>query len=193
MTCIVGLVHKNGVTLAADSIATGGTLTEENRTPKLALLETTQVCDNHTLTPINIGIGYTSSYRMGDLLKYNFNPPKIEKDQDANEYLVKSFVPELIECFDKHHFTKTHSGVKEGGEFLVAIKKRLFIVQGDFSILEPSSGFSSVGSGSYVALGALYSAKKNKVAADLAVVQAVEAASAYTTSVGGKITTLAVQ
>lgn len=192
MTCIVGIVSQNGVLLGADSLASSGSVKEEALTPKLTGIVVSQAVDDHKSVPIKLGIGYTSSYRMGDLLKYSFDPPDIEKDQDANEYLVKLFIPELIACFDKHHFTKTSSGVKEGGEFLVALKNRLFIVQSDFSVLEPSAGYSSVGSGSTVALGALYACNAVNTPVSDAMSIVLAAASEFTTSVGGRISTLLV-
>lgn len=192
MTCIVGVIGNKQVILAADSLASTAHTKEEVLTPKLISLETTEIIDNHMLNPVKIGIGYTSSFRMGDILTYNFSPPKIQKNQPLTEYMVKEFIPELIDCFDKHSFTRSVNAVKEGGCFLVAIKERLFIVQTDFSVLEPTTGYSAVGSGSDLALGSLHTSAMLIQDAKQAAELAVKAASQFCTSVGGAVNLMVV-
>jgi ATP-dependent protease HslVU (ClpYQ) peptidase subunit len=122
---------------------------------------------------------------MGDILRYNFTPPPIEAGEDENEYLVKDFIPELIKCFEEHSFAKNKDGTKSGGSFLVGLRNRLFNVQDDFSVLEPSCGYISVGSGQEFAMGAMYAQPKPIDAPSEAVLLAIKAASEFSTTVGG--------
>jgi ATP-dependent protease HslVU (ClpYQ) peptidase subunit len=184
MTCIVGLAHSDGVYIAADSLGSGGGVGQEYNTPKLVKLDVFQKQDL-SLTKIFLGIGYTSSYRMGDILRYNFTPPPIEVGEDENEYLVKDFIPELIKCFEEHSFVKSKDGTKSGGSFLIGLRNRLFNVQDDFSVLEPSCGYISVGSGQEFAMGAMYAQPKPIDAPSEAVLLAIKAASEFSTTVGG--------
>ncbi len=186
MTCIVGLVSKGEVYLAADSLGSGNGVKQEYKTPKLVKLDIFEKKDL-SLAKIPLGIGYTTSYRMGDLLRYNFTPPTIEVGEDENEYLVKEFIPALIECFDEHSFARTKEGNKSGGNFLVGIRGRLFIVQDDFSVLEPELNFASVGSGQEFALGSLYAYMKISLDPVEKVHAAVDAAIEFSTTVGGTV------
>lgn len=184
MTCVVGLTEGNRVYLAADSLGSGNGVKQQYKTPKLQILTVLQVDELQNST-IQLGIGYTTSYRMGDILRHILKPPKIGISEDENEYLVSKFIPELINCFDDHSYTKSKDGVKTGGYFLVGLRGRLFLVQDDFSVLEPSSGYTSIGSGQEFALGSLYSSCSSSAA--VRVVEAVAAASCFSTTVGGDI------
>lgn len=186
MTCIVGLASMGSVYIAADSLGSGNGAKQEYKTPKLAKLEVFEKKDL-SLTKINIGIGYTSSYRMGDILRYAFTPPPIEVGEDENEYLVKDFIPELIKCFEEQSFAKVKDGSKSGGNFLVGLRGRLFVVQDDFSILEPSLNFAAIGSGQEFALGSLYAYMKISLDPVEKVHAAVDAAIEFSTTVGGTI------
>lgn len=186
MTCIVAIAGSPAV-LAADSLGSTSYSKQEYQNKKVITLTCARQNEDFSSTPVKIGIGYTSSFRMGDLLTYCFKPPTIDINQDTLDYLVCSFIPSIITCFDTHHYSRNKDGSKWGGVFLVAVEHRIFIVQDDFSVLEPTCGFASVGSGSEIALGALYA---NKDTAINRAKLAVEAASMFTPSVGGAIHTL---
>lgn len=183
MTCIVAIAGSPTV-LAADSLGSTNYSKQEYHNKKIITLNCSRQIQDFTSTAVTIGIGYTSSFRMGDLLTYRFKPPSIDINQDCLDYLVSSFVPRVIDCFDTNHYSRNKDGAKSGGVFIVALEHRIFIVQDDFSVLEPTCGFASVGSGSEVALGALYASTGNNVERAML---AVEAASCFTPSVGGKI------
>ncbi len=186
MTCIAGIALRGRVFIGADSLGSGNGVKQAYITPKLALLDVFEKRDL-SLTKIHLGIGYTTSYRMGDLLRYNFTPPPIEHDEDENKYLVTDFIPELIKCFDDHSFARTKEGSKSGGNFLVGIRKRLFHVQEDFSVLEPTCGYTAVGSGQEFALGALYAYRRTMDDPEKAIVGSIRAASEFCTTVGGTV------
>mgnify|MGYP001006427156 FL=1 len=126
MTCIVGVVGNNGVVLAADSLGSGGNNKQEYLTSKLISLEVGEQVSDLNYQTLGIAVGYTSSFRMGDLLKHRFVPPVLKSDTDLERYMVAEFIPAVIKCFDENHYTTTDKGAKEGGNFLVAIKGRLF-------------------------------------------------------------------
>jgi hypothetical protein len=184
MTCIVGLARKDSVYLGSDSLGSGNGVKQVYSTPKLVKLDVFEKRDL-SLSKIVLGIGYTTSYRMGDILRYNFTPPPIEVDEDENEYLVKDFIPDLIKCFEEHAFAKIKEGNKSGGNFLVGLRKRLFHVQEDFSVLEPICGYTSVGSGQEFAMGALFAYGKAMVDPEKCVIGAIKAAAEFSTTVGG--------
>ena len=63
MTCIVGLVHADGVTIGADSAGCDGAWGIVTRAD-------TKLFHNGPFL-----FGFTSSFRMGQLLRYAFKPP----------------------------------------------------------------------------------------------------------------------
>lgn len=186
MTCIVGFSIRGSVYLGSDSLGSGNGVKQVYCTPKLVKLDVFEK-KHLSLSKISMGIGYTSSYRMGDILRYNFTPPAIEAEEDENEYLVTDFIPELIKCFDEHSFAKTKEGTKSGGNFLVGFRKRLFHVQEDFSVLEPSCGYTAVGSGQEFAMGAMYAYRRSIDDPEKAVIGSIKAASEFCTTVGGTV------
>ena len=55
----------------------------------------------------NFLIGYTSSFRMGQILRFNFNPLKYvpEIHNDEYEYMCTDFIDEVRVCFREGGYT----------------------------------------------------------------------------------------
>lgn len=155
MTCIVGLLKDGVVYMAGDHIATDGYCNEVQKRSK--------VFRNGDFI-----IGYTESFRMGQILEHKWEPPKLKKGtKDVTSYIVKSVIPSLIECFDKNKFIRSVSdsdsatkrsisGQVYGGEFLLGYKNHLYKVESDFSVLECVNNYDAVGAGEEYAKGALF-------------------------------------
>jgi len=109
----------------------------------------------------NVVMGSTSTFRHIDLLKYAdslFNEVDFYKDTKLDhKYMVTKFTPNLIKLFDDG--IKSEKSEDKGANFIIGAKNKLFEVQGDYSILEPSDGYTSVGCGEDIAMGSLYSTK----------------------------------
>lgn len=158
MTCIVGFVDKNYRTcyMAGDHIGTDGysKLNYNNQ----------KVFKNGEFL-----IGYTTSFRMGQLLQYKWKAPTRNKTtKDDLEYLVNQVVPSFIKLFRDNGFlsseseatardskTNTTSGAISGGQFLIGYRGRLYTVQSDFAVLEEARGYAACGCGQDYAIGAL--------------------------------------
>ncbi len=143
MTCIVGYVHENKVYLGGDSAGVSGLETTVRKDPK--------VFENKKFV-----MGFTSSFRMGDILKYRFTPPPIKKDMLLEKYMATDFVDSIRECFQKYAYGKIESGEQTGGTFLVGIKGRLFSVDSDFQVGENYLPFNACGCGQPYAYGSMY-------------------------------------
>lgn len=141
MTCIVALVSDGKVYMAGDKMASNGFTGQEYDKSKVF---------------INNGFifGYTSSFRMGQLLEYQWKPPARSEGVSDDEYLYKDVVGSFIRLFQDNHFGHKCGTEAETGEFLFGWKGRLFRHQECHSLLEYKS-FASVGSGSYHASAAL--------------------------------------
>lgn len=147
MTCVVGLTH-NGITyIGADSLASNSYSKTIRKDKKVFKLKDTN----------NAILGFTSSYRMGQLLMYanGLIDPRDEPDID-HEYLVTKFIPNVIYLFENGGFGKNNSGEKSGGTFLLGYKDKLFKIESDYQVSESYKNYDACGSGEEFALGSLH-------------------------------------
>lgn len=147
MTCIVGLVHENKVYIGGDSAATAGY--------NLTIRKDTKVFKVDEFV-----IGFTTSFRMGQLLQYTFKPKKISSKQDLMEYMVNVFVDDVRKCFKSGGYAKKSNEEEEGGTFLVGVQNRLFKIYRDYQVEEVISGINACGCGEEFAMGSLYTTAK---------------------------------
>lgn len=147
MTCIVGIVDNGKVIIGGDSAGVSGYLT--------TLRADAKVFRNGSFL-----IGFTSSFRMGQLLRYTFHPPERPTDMDIFEYMVKMFVESVRECLKNGGYTRKEYEQESGGVFLIGYEGRLFIIDSDFQVSESITEYAAVGSGNEIALGVLYATNK---------------------------------
>ncbi len=145
MTCIVGLIDNGTVYMGGDSAASNSNLLLTVTNPK--------VFKNGPFL-----IGYTTSFRMGQLLQYKFIPPAKKENQTDISYMVTDFIDAIKKCFINNDFGKKEDNLSIlGGSFLVGYNGKLYIIEDDFCVLLQKNNFSSVGAGYLTALGSLYS------------------------------------
>jgi hypothetical protein len=137
MTAIAGLVHEGKVCIGADSasVDTSGDiiLRKDVKVFKLGS---------------DFIVGYISSFRMGQLLRFTFKPPSYEEPKDVYEYMCTSFIDELRKCF------------RDGGEFLIGHRGRLFNVQPDYQIAEVVCEYNACGCGYPYILISFYTSRQ---------------------------------
>lgn len=141
MTCIVGLVHDGDVYIGGDSAGVAG-------------LSITIRSDEKVFGNGPFIMGFTTSFRMGQLLRYKLAPPAQTVHQNDMEYMVTSFVDSCRQCFAGNGFGDKDATV--GGNFLVGYKGKLYNIEGDYQVGVPRAPFDAVGCGSDLALGAMY-------------------------------------
>lgn len=98
-------------------------------------------------------IGFTTSFRMGQLLQYSLRLPSVE--DDLHRYMVTKFVDAVRECLKAGGYAKKENEVEEGGTFLVGVRGRLFKVVSDYQVGESLYPYDAAGCGEAYALGAL--------------------------------------
>ena len=147
MTCILGLEYDGGIAMGGDSASSNGSIVRLSTTPKVFRLP-------------NMLIGYTWSFRMGQIIQYSKDVPKIKAKKSNYKYLINDFVPFLRDIFKDAGWLKTENSRDEGGEFLIGLRGEIFKLQSDFSVLRYDDGFAAVGSGADFALGALHTLKE---------------------------------
>ena len=146
MTCIVAVKEKGKVHMGCDSIGSDGWRKHGRVQPKLF--------HNGPLL-----IGFTDSFRMGQLLELELSPPKLLPDEDLYRWMVKEFVPKLRDLFKAGGYATKHDDRERGGTFIVALRGRIFEMYGDYQVAETDRGYSAVGSGEPFAMGSLFSTR----------------------------------
>lgn len=146
MTAIVGVVHKKQVWLGGDSAGVSGY--------HLRVRTDEKVFRNGPFI-----FGFTTSFRMGQLLRFAFKPPEHDDRIDVRKYMATTFVNSVRQCLKDGGFAKTDSGREEGGAFLVGYQSHLFEICDDFQVAENTDGIAAVGCGREAALGALWAAR----------------------------------
>lgn len=141
MTAIVGLVHDRRVHLGGDSAGVGG----------YAL---TVRADAKVFTNGPYVMGFTTSFRMGQLLRWSLKAPHPEGDLD--QFMSTTFVDAVRTTLRNGGWLAKENDREDGGTFLVGVHGRLFTVADDFQVGEAADGYAAVGCGHHLALGALY-------------------------------------
>ena len=175
MTCIAGIQKNNAVYIGGDSMASN-------------FLHTAEIENKKVFKNGDFIFGCTSSFRMLQLLRYKFNPPTQEEEDDV-KYMVTTFVDELRETFDDKGFLQEESdGQERGGRFLVGYKGKLYRVDSDFQIGIRKNKYAAVGSGGSYAEGAIYAMiEQGKENPKEIIRTAISAASKHDPYVGGEI------
>jgi ATP-dependent protease HslVU (ClpYQ) peptidase subunit len=105
-------------------------------------------------------IGYTTSFRMGQLLEHYLVVPPQHSDESDSHYMVTKFVEAVRKLLKEKGFTKIEANSEKGGQFLVGYNGTLYSIQSDFQVGQTSEGLDAVGSGAEFALGAMKALSK---------------------------------
>lgn len=127
--------------------------------------------------------GFTSSFRMGQLLRYSFNPPVQKERQDVCAYMVTDFVNALRDCLKSGGYARRESETESAGTFLVGYRGRLFQIGSDYQVGEARDGYDACGCGAAISLGALFALKGKSPRERISV--ALEAAERHSAGVRG--------
>lgn len=142
MTCIVGLVDKKKVYIGGDSAGVSG-------------LDYHIREDEKVFKKNDMVFGFTSSFRMGQIIRYSFNIPDHDPRTRDFAYLCTTFIDELIKCFKAKGYAKVNNEVVTGGFFLMGYKENLYQIQSDFQVSQVKRPFDACGCGEDYALGAM--------------------------------------
>lgn len=197
MTCIIGIEDEGSTLLLADSMGSSGWDQAQRRDGKLHTIA------EATPTAPGVGLGFTSSYRMGQVLGYGLRSKDLRLDRagsgpaERHQWAVETFIPKVRDLLKDAGWLKIDSSREEGGCFLLAVGEVLLEVQADLQVASPLDGYSAVGSGYPFALGALHAAFHAPVnpPSDALVLGflAMDAAVYHARGVGGRIDTLRIQ
>lgn len=148
MTCIVGLEYGGKAYVGADSSSVGGWDVFATRIPKV-------------FKAGKYVIGYTTSFRMGQLLQYGVGK-YLRKKKDTLEHLVTEFIPRIRTLFKEGGWSEIKSHKESGGFFIVGLDNKIYTVNSDFQVNSATDGVMAVGCGADYSLGSLYSTTQSK-------------------------------
>lgn len=157
MTAVAGLVSEGRVHIGGDSAAIGGDSITIRTDPKV--FTHPQVQPGRPEQPDFWVFGYTTSYRMGQILQHAFTPPDLPDGEDLHRFMCTTFVDAMRETFKHAGWARDDSGVEETGTFLVGVKGRLFVIDEDYQVGEPADSYAAVGCGDDLALGSLHTTR----------------------------------
>lgn len=149
MTCIVGLIQDGAVYIGGDSVGANDEVMRPRRDDKVFIRE-------------DFIFGFTTSYRMGQIIRYSMDIPTRKPNEDVFEYMATAFVDALRRALRDGGFARIDSAVEEGGRFLVGHAGRIFCIDSDFQVAELRVPYAACGCGEQVAYGAMFASSKKK-------------------------------
>ena len=163
MTCIAAIKHKGKVYIGGDSAGVGG-------------LGLTLRADEKVFRNGLFIFGFTSSFRMGQLLRYKFSPPRQKLKQSDVEYMSTDFVDAVRKCLKDGGYAKVKENAETGGIFIVGYKGNIYTIEADYQVAIPLQDYAACGCGDDLAIGALYALKESKLSAKRKLIVALSAA-----------------
>lgn len=176
MTCIAAVSDGKHVYMGGDSAGVSGMALQVRGDPKVFKK------DDRFL------IGFTSSFRMGNILRYQFTPPTFKPEHDLDEYMVDGFAQAALKCFRDHGFACVQHEQVSGGQFLVGVNGRIFVIDNDFQVGWWRCDYAAIGCGADAACGSMHTSTLMLVEPQKRVELALSAAEQHSAGVRGPFT-----
>ena len=147
MTCIIGIKHNNEIYIGGDSLASDGNgFCSIYNEPKVFHKD-------------KFLFGYSGSFRVAQILKYNFDIPYHHPDLSDMQYLVGVFIPSLQIILESNNSVKNTDNGQEMADdcrLIFSYNNSLYCLHSDYQIEENEDNIISIGMGDTIALGAMY-------------------------------------
>ncbi|HEY4760545.1 MAG TPA: hypothetical protein VIH42_08195 [Thermoguttaceae bacterium] len=140
MTCIVG-IERTGASFIGGDSAVSDTWTVRQSSVRKVFRK-----GDYT-------IGYTTSFRMGQILEHMIPFPECK--EPTEDFMVRDFVESVRKGFKEFGYAKIESNEETGGQFIVGVQGTIFEIDSDYQVCRHADGLYAVGSGFSFALGAL--------------------------------------
>ncbi|MFA5135237.1 MAG: hypothetical protein WC505_05665 [Patescibacteria group bacterium] len=131
----------------------------------------------------NMIFGFTSSFRMGQLIQTSLVIPEHRESVDDFTYLTTLFIDSVMSCFRDKSFLRVKDNEAGGGTFLVGYRGNIYEVEADFQVGQPVEQYAACGCGLYFALGAMHALQKHKLAPKEKITRALAAAAGFAEAV----------
>ncbi|HAR46592.1 MAG TPA: hypothetical protein DCS05_10630 [Nitrospiraceae bacterium] len=146
MTCIIGLEHDGKVSIGGDSAGVNSWLQIRTRADEKVFINGPMI------------FGFTSSFRMGQLLRYSLSiPEQLPSQTDDYKFMCTAFIDAVRTCLKTGGYARVKDGEDHGGTFLVGYRGKLYRIDDDFQVGRTTRTFEACGCGMDFALGAMLS------------------------------------
>ncbi len=152
MTCIVGIVGKDCMVMGGDSAGV------DESSLSLTIRTDPKVFKIRQVKGPDALLGFTSSYRMGQILMSLVLPEDKSADNDKDtrlKFLITKVVPVVRKILRDNRYSKISENTEMGGVFLLGYRNWIYQIHSDFQVVVPATPYSAVGAGEEYALGAL--------------------------------------
>lgn len=149
MTCIIGIQAQGKVWIGGDSAGVDvGSLAVSNRSDPKVFRNGPYI------------IGFTSSFRMGQLLQYSDLP--VPDTWDVNKFMVTTFIDAVREIGERGGYIgKDSEGREDFGTFIVGFEDKMYYIDSDLQVGIHNDGLAACGCGEGFALGSVWSLRQN--------------------------------
>ena len=179
MTAIAGIAEGGKVWIGSDSAGSDGCSMTTRLDPKVFING-------------DFIFGYTSSFRMGQILEYEFQPPTPHENESGMAYMVRRFIPSVRDALKAGGFGRCENGQEVGGDFLVGYRGELYEIQSDYQVSRKRQNYNACGGGHDLILGSLHATDNHGLPPDERITMAIEAAIAFSAGVRGPCTILSI-
>lgn len=175
MTAIAAIVQDNIVYIGGDSAGVGGYSLEVRKDPKVFI--------NGPFI-----MGFTTSFRMGQLLQYSFVPPEHPERMGIDRFMNTVFVDAVRKCFKNGGYLEVADKQESGGTFIIGYHGKLFYMHDDFQIGIPRANYTAVGCGGALCNGSLHATNGFDIEPKKRIKMALKAAEMHSAGVRGPFT-----
>ena len=134
-----------------------------------------------------------------NLLEHDFTPPAVNT-KDIDKYITRQLIPAMRRTFHEagYEINKAEDSVINDNIWIVVIKGRVYRIEEDYGWERTTDNLYVAGSGERFALGAMSALANGVLIDDITkakkiITKAIQIASKYDTSTGGKITINVIQ
>ena len=177
MTCIIGLEHEGTIYIGGDSAG----VEESSLGICTRADEKVFITDSEDMI-----VGFSGSFRIGQLLRYALTLPTQKVGQEDMSYLVTDFIDAVRTMQkDKGSMKKENELEEHSSAFVIGFNKKLYVVESDFQVGQPLENYTAVGCGADIALGAMYATRDAKMSPEERIQLALSASAEYSAGVRG--------
>jgi len=163
MTCIVAWAEEDKICIGGDSAGVAGY--------RMQIRADEKIFKNGEMV-----FGFTSSFRMGQLLRFSLNLPSKKEKQDDYDYMCTDFINAVRDCLKKGGYATIKDGEDRGGCFIVGFRNNLYNIESDFQVGKTIKPYHAIGCGESFALGACQIMTKTSLPLKIKVQKALEIA-----------------
>lgn len=172
MTCVIAIKSNGIVYMGADSAGSNLYTTRMRIDPKIYMVGAFM-------------FGFTTSFRMGQLLGHSFVAPDRDPRVSTEKYMTTKFIDAVRTCLKDGGYASKVNENESGGVFLVAYEGRVFRIDSDYQVGEGALSYEAVGCGEDIAMGSLYTTAGGSLSPVERIDVALKAAAAFSCGVEG--------